>query len=328
MNRLEQWAIKHRIIGDIDNYIINYDKSVLKGWRNLEKADFTDIPPVRIIDCNTFFPAEQKMVQDINDIIIPDTVEIIGESTFSNFRSIRKVVIPESVKEIRGLAFCGCVNLSEVILPSTNIYISPHAFKMTSFIMNEFATKGYFSHNGKMIRGNGEWDDDNKLGLIVPDDIKSLNEEVMSNTKIEYFDTNDFIDEIPSSAFVNCLRLSSVNIGKSVKIIGDLSFCNCESLTQIKIPGNVIKIFSHAFWQDVNLEEVIFDNGIKEIDRQAFSKCTSLKKVVIPRSCEKIYDSAFADCKNALVYVPKTTRIECITGCEVDELEDVTTIRY
>ena len=63
------------------------------------------------------------------EVVIPDTVTIIGMMAFINCRSLKKVIIPRSVKLIKNMAFYHCEGLQEVVFSETLETIGSSAFR-------------------------------------------------------------------------------------------------------------------------------------------------------------------------------------------------------
>src|SRR5665647_1773477 len=55
------------------------------------------------------------------------------------------------------------------------------------------------------------------------------------------------VTSIGDSAFIQCIRLTSIIIPQSVTSIGTLAFSDCSGLTSISIPQGVTSIGSYAF---------------------------------------------------------------------------------
>ena len=72
----------------------------------------------------------------LTSIVIPDSVQSIGDWAFNNCRSLTSVVIPDGVQSIRSYAFTSCNSLSSVVIPNSVTSISLYAFngcsKLTS----------------------------------------------------------------------------------------------------------------------------------------------------------------------------------------------------
>ena len=52
---------------------------------------------------------------NLTKIVLPESVQYIGEFCFSDSLSLREVVIPKSVRKIDGFAFSRCRNLSSLV---------------------------------------------------------------------------------------------------------------------------------------------------------------------------------------------------------------------
>lgn len=79
--------------------------------------------PVRAIDSNAF-----KGCEDIEILVIPDSVYSIENGSFSGCSALRTVSLPNSVTTIYGRAFNDCVLLDNIVLPSSLETIEQYAF--------------------------------------------------------------------------------------------------------------------------------------------------------------------------------------------------------
>lgn len=62
------------------------------------------------------------------EVVVPDTVVVIGESAFENNDFVEKVVLPNTVEEINEYAFWGCDNLKTVSLGKKIKQVGDYAF--------------------------------------------------------------------------------------------------------------------------------------------------------------------------------------------------------
>ena len=86
--------------------------------------------------------------------------------------------------------------------------------------------------------------------------------------------------------------------GKTVKIIGDSAFWNCESLTSVIIPNSVTSIGDGAFWSCESLTSITIPDSVTSIGDYAFEFCESLTSITIPNSVTRIGDRAFLFCES------------------------------
>ena len=55
------------------------------------------------------------------DVVIPEGVIAIGNSAFSDCKSLTSVTIPDGVREINSYAFSGCTSLAGVTIPNLSL---------------------------------------------------------------------------------------------------------------------------------------------------------------------------------------------------------------
>ena len=120
----------------------------------------------------------------------------------------------------------------------------------------------------------------------------------------------DGVANIGSSAFFNCLNLTSVIIPNSVTTIRNSAFVN-TALTSITIPNSVTTIGNWAFAYTA-LTSVTIPNSVTTVGGQTFANCRSLTSVTIGSSVRNIGDLVFTGSKNlteiiSLANVPPIT---------------------
>ena len=96
-------------------------------------------------------------------------------------------------------------------------------------------------------------------------------------------------------AFSFCSSLSEIVIPSSVTSIGDGAFSCCHSLSEIVIPSSVTSIGDHAFSGCDSLSEIVIPSGVTSIGNYAFSGCSSLKYISIPKSVIGLNGNPFAE---------------------------------
>ena len=77
-----------------------------------------------------------KELKSITEIVIPDSVQNIETSAFSNCSNVLKVTIGKNVKKIGAYAFSGCKSLASVIIPNSVTTIGDHAFYFCTGLTN------------------------------------------------------------------------------------------------------------------------------------------------------------------------------------------------
>ena len=97
-------------------YSIINGRAVITGFRG--EPEFLEIPQT-IENCNV---TEIKLgafygCSSLRRIILPPTLEKIGENSFYACYSLEEAVIPDSVVKLGNGCFCGCTSLSSVTIP-------------------------------------------------------------------------------------------------------------------------------------------------------------------------------------------------------------------
>ena len=64
----------------------------------------------------------------VEEILLPQTLEVIEDGTFFDFTEIETINIPANVKEIGSRAFWGLDRVKELFLPGTVEQVKKHAF--------------------------------------------------------------------------------------------------------------------------------------------------------------------------------------------------------
>lgn len=76
----------------------------------------------------SYYPGAFTGCDNLQEIILPDSLEIIGESAFRNCNSLEAITIPDTVTSIGDYAFDGCTSLKEIVIPENVTSIGMSAF--------------------------------------------------------------------------------------------------------------------------------------------------------------------------------------------------------
>lgn len=106
--------------------------------------------------------------------------------------------------------------------------------------------------------------------------------------------------------------LSSIDLADcNLENLPDTAFANCLSLSYIALPHNTQRIGRRAFYCCRNLSIVDFNEGLRIINPGAFSGCNSLLSVELPQTVKIIYSGAFNSC-SSLFHVRIPEGVWCI----------------
>lgn len=272
---------------------------------------------ITITDCET----------NATGIVIPDEIEGlpvtgIGNSAFSQCRSLTSITIPDSITSIGSYAFDCCFGLERVYITDLVAYLnidgcSPMDYAKELYLNNNKISGEVVIPVGitKMVSSAFSNCDD-ITGVIIPDGVTSIGDSAFENCDsltsviIPYGVTsignsafsccggltsvtigND-VTSIGHSAFSFCGNLTNVTIGNSVASIGKSAFDRCSKLTSITIPGSVKSIGDNAFYGS-GLTDLIIEDGVENIEAWAFYACSKLKNITLPDSIKSIGHYAF-----------------------------------
>ena len=94
------------------------------------------------------------------------------------------------------------------------------------------------------------------------------------------------------------------SVKEGTRIICDLAFSFCSSLSEIVIPSSVTSIGDSAFLGCCFLSEIVIPSSVTSIGKDAFFGCSSLKYISIPKS---------VICLNGNPFVEWDGKLECLS---------------
>ena len=267
----------HEIV-DIEN--VDYNKGYYQFNESRDdtyylKYKFTDssiIPTNAFQDCSL-----------ITEVILPDTIQSIGENAFYACRNLANIELPNSVKQIDNCAFYGCTGL-------TTINLKPYITQL----------------------GDLAFSDSGLTNINLPSTIRTYGNSIFINcselTNVTLPNSNNFTT-IPEAMFANCTSLSNIIIPNKVTEIGMRAFSGCTGLSTLPNLNNVNKIGNKAFKDCTGITGSIeFNENLLQVDENAFSGCTGITSIRFTENIVSIRKEAFKNCTNLKsVYVERLT---------------------
>ena len=206
---------------------------------------------------------------------IPSTVTAIEHHAFIDCEDLTGIVIPASVESIGELAFNGCGNLEKIYVDKANpVYDSrENCCAIIETASNKLIQGCANTRIPDTVKCIGEYAFDSSWSLntiIIPDSVKVIEDWAFSNCyELKYIYLPESVVRIGMAAFYECESLQEITLPDSLKVLGDGAFCRCVSLNSIHFPASV------AF--------------VKGVDR-LLSGCDSLKSISID-SDNRFFDS-------------------------------------
>lgn len=204
----------------------------------------------------------------LQQIILPDNVETIGEYAFDRCSNLKKVTFPKTLTTILTQAFSECALSGELKLPTITTHIGELAFDYNQI------TKA-----------------------VLPDSLKTIGSEAFRGCQLlQEVVFPEKLTTIGQYAFQDCKSLENIEFPANVTNISPGTFYNCTALQRVKFPANLNNISHYAFYQCSVLEKANLSEGLINIDYNAFYQCTALKEVSFPSTLATLKDQAFRRC--------------------------------
>lgn len=250
------------------------------------------------------------------DYSVPNNVEEIMPSAFSNCKKLQKITIPASVTTISENgeypSFNGSGTHFTVVGGNNNFC------DKDGLLCNKSATK--------LLHVPFQYDKLSKPEdkLTIPTGITEVAQNAAVGSYLKQLDLNQ-TKIIGNNAFNSCSALKSVTIGKDVEKIGQGAFTNCQFIEAFVVDGqnkNYKEKDGVLFTKDDKIlllypcgkkEDYIVPEGTEKIEAFAFSDVQKLGKVKIAKSVTTIGPSAFKGAKILKeIDFQETTKLETI----------------
>lgn len=236
------------------------------GWNNgnrnittINKGTFGDLTLTAVWEFALIIEEDNKVIDittaAINtcyEVVIPDTISVIGLNAFSYFNTLESLTIPKSVTIIEGLAFSSSTNLKKInYLGSINDWVN---------------IKFLGTRSNPLSQG---------AGLYIDGQLQQ-NITISSQKVSEY-------------AFYNYLKLTDVTFTEDVTEIDSYAFAGCENLQQIQLPIKLKYIGTQAFAFCGGIQTVTLPKTLEDMGVGAFSGCRSLQEILLEEGIENYY---------------------------------------
>lgn len=257
---------------------------------------------------------------NLMEIIIPDSVNVIGVSAFNYCASLKSATIGNGINYIEDI-FYGCESLSSVNIGSGVTGFDSDLFSGCLCLENITVNSqnNYYSGDDYGVLFNRDKTEliqypkgNKRTSYIIPETVRVIGDSAFSNSdNLTSIEIPNSVTDVGEEALAACDRLISVIIGTGVTRISDYVFYNCPNLENISIGNGVKEIGEEAFYYCTNLESVDIPDSVTVIGARAFMDCHSLKSVSVGNSVEVIEAGAFANC-NSLKNVSLGNSVEII----------------
>ena len=275
---IDKFDVLHFCMPNIEEAVIPAQISIIKessfssSHRNkkLKSIKFEANSELKIIEKQAFDDAE------IEDLLIPASVEKIGcESFLSNFK-LKSVRFPSNskLKEISYSAFRNC-KFESISIPASVEYLeaffvdNPNLFKIEVSPENKFfklIDGNYIVMESK--HGSGVFDTiffcwRNVESILIPSNIKVIKDYAFDRCrqlKNITFEPNSSLELIEDNAF-SSISSEKLVFPPSLKKVESLSLVYNDNLKYVEFLGKYIEIGSSCFSQCCDISTIIFKNA-------------------------------------------------------------------
>lgn len=201
-------------------------------------------------------------------VVVRTNVNSITANAF-NGAGIESLVLPSTVEEIGEYAFANCKNLKEVKLGMDMKKVGSHAF------YNCTALEMLTLNNELQFLGASAFENcESLVSVRFPSTIEVVETAAFKNCKsLKKAKLRTGLVEIKADAFSGCSMLSDVNFPNTVTTIGDRAFNDCNSIKHVVFGDRVNSIGDCAFAK-THIESVIIKPEVKRVAASVFDGCS------------------------------------------------------
>ena len=286
-------------------------------------------------------------------ITIPQSVTAIASRAFESCSGLTSVTIPQNVEDIGSLAFDGCSGLTSVTIPQNVVRIGDGAFSDCSIssitIPSSVTYIGNYAFGGckdlssiSVASGNQKYDSRNNCNAIIeteknaiivgcknttiPSTVKVIGRDAFYGSSPSNVVITNNIDSVAASAFYKCQSLTSLVIGKGVRVLG--------TTTTIWSDGKTSYTYSPPIYDCPNLTSISIAQNNPNYDSRDDCNAiieTSTNKLisacvgtVIPSTVKSIGTSSFYELPLSTITIPDNVEIIDQWAFRMTDLHTVT----
>ena len=274
-----------------------YYNGNIEDWCNIEIHNYNStIGNIYILDNDSeyYIPKE---------IVIPSTVNKIGDYQFKNFGDVISVIVPNTVTHIGSYAFIDCYNLTNIEIPNSVTHIGSYAFSgchnLKNVIIDEnsdLTNIGLYSFGGCLSLES----------FLLPKNLLNIEDYAFQNTNIKrIINASDLIIELNSINNGGIALNAEEIINKDGSIISaDETFIENNFLFKEK--DDLIILMEY-----LGTEETITLPETAKGNEYSIGSVIGAKNVIIPDRIKNLYSYSFDNC-NTLKSITISNTVELI----------------
>lgn len=300
-------------------YEVSEKDASIVGYTNDFKGDLVIPEKINGLPVTTISKEAFKDLSTVENIIIPDTIEVIDAYAFSGCSSIKSFDMPKNLQVIGDYAFSGMNGLTSVKIPEDVFYIGKGAF-------SECANLTSADFEGCCFKLLDLLEEDSETNEDVPNnesDLLLLYKDMSNAPYTQDIFWQGIFLYCPKLEKVLCPAENNIKIGRYFfnyggdeirkddtisddYIVVDYDRPTAGNIDPLVIPKSFKTVsitegetLSRSIFSNMQtLETVTLPDSLKKIDNCAFWDCSNLKSIDIPKNVTEIGDYAFIGCSS------------------------------
>ena len=226
-----------------------------------------NLPNLTSIGTLAFLQSGITKITSLGNITsIPNDTSGTNGGCFARSLSLKEVILPDTLTMLGNYAFYNCTALEKVVFPNHPI----------SFGNGDYGQRGQF-YNCTKLSDIGQPQISRFSGYHSFKNCSSL---VTADFSLSTFTTTYNPDSYVNGTFHSCTKLQSVILPLTCAIIGAGSFYGCSALTSVTGWDNVTNIYTRAF-QNSKVAGQLHLDDLRTVASYAFTGC-HLTSIILP----------------------------------------------
>ena len=237
----------------------------------------------------------------LTSVNIPDNVETIEESAFSQVKKLQEVHLPDSLTSLGRYAFVSCRSLRTVKIPTKLKEIPWYTFDGCNSLQSVEL------HDSITGFGDYSFRNCNLREITLPKSTTWVGGYAFNgNSNLSKVTLNEGLIDIWAYAFQDT-AIDTLNCPSTLRNIYNSAFAGCRNLRQINLNEGLTRIEQYALANN-KATEIVLPSSLEYCARGAFDDCDSLVTIearsVMPPNTNDGCPLTGTDLTKAVLYVP------------------------
>lgn len=229
----------------------------------------------------------------------------IGFKLFLNNQEINNLIIPESVKNIHDFTFQGCSSIKSLQLTRNITNIEKNAFKYCT----NLSTVTFAATSCEDLE-NTIFDNNSIKNITFSENVKHIPSHICNNQPIQSITIPSNVETIGANAFFGCSQISQIywNAINCSVIDNGVFNSSATNISFFSFGDEVEEVTHHICYNMSKLTSITLPNGVLKINNSAFERCSNLTSISIPHTVTTLGESAFSGCTAWRVVLPNSLK--------------------